>query len=146
MTTRQAHAAPILARLAAAPGTPAAVVYDGRVPDTQPGVAPAQHYYVVRFAFRILTAGEAPAATSLTFESVTYRVDVTVNCVGADARSTRGVAYRAQAQLLNWTPEVAGRSCTALRQVDTATYEPNEAMGVSVEQQVDTYRFQSTPA
>lgn len=143
--SRQAHAAPILARLQAAPGTPAMVVHDGRVPDAPaPGSSPP--YVVVRFAFRKMTAGEAPASTSLTFDSMEYRVDVTVHSVGTDARSTRGVATRAETQLLNWAPAIAGRSCTPLRQVDGTTLEPNEAMGVPVEQQVDVYRFRSLPA
>lgn len=143
--TRQLHAQAVLTRLAAAAGSPAMVVHDGRVPDTgQPGSVPP--YAVVRFAFRKLTASESPATTSLTFDSVTYRVDVTVHSVGVDARSTRGVATRAETQLLNWAPTVAGRTCTPLRQVESTTLEPNEQMGVSVEQMVDVYRFQSQPA
>jgi hypothetical protein len=140
--TRQDHAAPILARLAAAAGSPAPVVYDNKVPDN---TTPPAQYYVMRFAFRALTASESPATTSLTFDSETYRVEVTVYSVGPDARSVRGVASRAEAQLLNWTPTVTGRSCSPLRQVESQTYEPNEALGVPVEQQVDVYRFISQP-
>lgn len=141
--TRPLHAAAVLDRLAAAPGSRAAVVYDGKVPDN---VTPPREYYVVRFVFRKLTASESPATTSLTFDSVTYQIDVRVHSVGTDARSTRGVAARAEAQLLNWAPTVTGRSCKPLRQIESETLEPNEQMGVSVEQQVDTYRFQSQPA
>lgn len=140
--SRQDHAAPILARLNAAPGTPAATAYDGGVP---PGVTPPDQYWAVRFAFRKLTATESPATTSLTFDSVTYQVDVTVHSVGPDSRSIRGVASRAEAQLLNWTPTVAGRSCTPLRQIESSTLPVNEAMGVPVEQAVDVYRFKSSP-
>lgn len=143
--TRQLHADAVLVRLRAAAGSPAAVVHDGRVPAApDPGAVPP--YMVVRFVFRKLTATESPATTSLSFDSVTYRVDVTVHAVGVDARSTRGVATRAETQLLNWTPTVAGRTCTPLRQIESTTLDPNEAMGVSVEQQVDVYRFQSQPA
>jgi hypothetical protein len=141
--TRQLHAAAVLDRLAAASGSPAAVVYDGKVPDN---ITPPGQYYVVRFTFRKLTAGESPATTSLTFDSVTYQVDVAVHCVGTDSRSTRGVATRAETQLLNWRPTIANRSCTRLEQIESVTLEPNEAMGVNVEQQTDTYRFQSQPA
>lgn len=144
--TRQLHAAAVLARLVAAPGTPAAVVYDGSVPDAAPGVEPERHYMVVRFVFRKLTATESPGTTSLTFDSTTYQVDVTVHSVGVDARSTRGVAARAEAQLLNWAPTVAGRSCTPLRQIESTTLPPNESMGVLVEQMSDVYRFISVPA
>lgn len=144
MTTRQNHATPIIARLQAAPGSPAMVVHDGKVPDApDPGSLPP--YVVVRFAFRKLTAGESPATTSLTFDSVTYRIDVTVHSVGVDARATRGVATRAETQLLNWMPTVTGRTCSPLRQVESTTLAPNDQMGVSVEQQVDVYRFQSQP-
>jgi hypothetical protein len=144
--TRQLHAAAVLTRLAAAPGTPAAVVYDGAVPSAIPSAPIPPQYYVVRFAFRKLTASEAPHSTPLTFDSAKYQVDVVVHSVGTDARSTRGVANRAEAQLLNWLPTVTGRTCTPLRQIDSVTLEPNEAMGVSVEQVADTYRFTSVPA
>lgn len=143
--TRQLHAAAVLTRLAAAAGTPPAVVYDGEVPPAIPGTPSATVYYVVRFTFRKLTATESPATTALDYDSVTYRVDATVHSVGTDARSTRGAAYRAELQLLNWVPTVAGRTCTALRQVESETLEPNEAMGVPVEQQTDVYRFVSQP-
>lgn len=142
--TRQLHAAAVLAQLAAAPGSPAMVVHDGKVPDTgSAGSLPP--YVVVRFVFRKLTATESPATTTLSFDSVTYQVEATLHCVGADARATRGVATRAETQLLNWRPTVAGRSCSPMRQVESTTLEANEQMGVSVEQQVDAYRFQSQP-
>lgn len=142
--TRQLHAAAVLTRLAAASGSPSMVVHDGRVPDApDPGSVPP--YVVARFVFRKLTATESPGTTSLSFDSTTYRIDVTVHSVGVDARSTRGVATRVETQLLNWTPTVTARSCTPLRQIESQTYEPNEAMGVPVEQQVDVYRFISQP-
>lgn len=136
---------PVLARLAAAPGSPAMVVHDGKVPDA-PDAGATPPYAVVRFAFRSLTATESPTTTSLTFDSTTYRVDVTVHAVGVDSRSTRGVASRVEGQLLNWTPTVTGRLCTPLRQVESVTLAPNEAMNVPVEQQTDVYRFLSVPA
>jgi hypothetical protein len=142
--TRQLHAAAVLARLVAASGSPAMVVHDGRVPDA-PAAGSVPPYVVVRFAFRKLTATESPGTTSLTFDSTTYRVDATVYSVGVDSRSTRAVAARAETQLLNWAPTVTGRSCTPLRQIESVTYEPNEAMGVPVEQQADVYRFVSQP-
>lgn len=142
--TRQLHAAAVLARLVAAPGSPSMVVHDGQVPAApDPGAVPP--YVVARFVFRKLTATESPGTTSLTFDSNTYRIDVVVHCVGVDARATRGVATRVETQLLNWAPTVAGRTCTPLRQVESVTLEPNEAMGVPVEQQSDTYRFVSQP-
>jgi hypothetical protein len=141
--SRQLHAQAVIDRLKAAPGTPAAEVYDGKVPDN---ITPPPQYYVVRFGFRKLTGTESPGTTSLTMDSVTYQVDVTVHCVGTDARSTRGVATRAEAQLLNWRPTVAGRTCTRLKQIESTTLPPNESMGVSVEQQSDVYRFLSQPA
>lgn len=143
--TRQLHAAAVLTRLGAAAGSPAPVVYDGEVPPAVPGVPMPTVYYVVRFAFRKLTAGESPSTTRLDFDSITYRVDVSVHSVGTDFRSTRGVATRAELQLLNWVPTVANRSCTALRQIESETLEPNEAMGVPVEQMTDVYRFISQP-
>jgi hypothetical protein len=144
--TRQLHAAAVLARLEAAPPvTPVMVVHDGKVPDAaDPGANPP--YAVVRFSFRKLTATESPASTSLTFDSVTYQVEVTVHSVGKDARATRGVAMRAESQLLNWTPTVTGRTCTPMRQISNDTLPPNEAMGVPVEEQVDVYTFRSQPA
>jgi hypothetical protein len=72
--TRQLHAAAVLTRLQAAAGSPAMVVHDGKVPDSpDPGSVPP--YVVVRFAFRKLTATEAPATTSLTFDSETYQIE-----------------------------------------------------------------------
>lgn len=142
--TRQLHAAAILTQLTAAPGVPAMVVHDGKVPDApDPGAVPP--YAVVRFTFRKLTATESPGTTALDFDSATYRVDATVHSVGRDSRATRGVAMRAETQLLNWTPTVANRSCTPMRQIESVTLEPNEAMGVPVEQQTDIYRFVSQP-
>jgi hypothetical protein len=121
------------------------VAHDDQVPPTgTAGSLPP--YAVVRFVFRKLTAGESPGTTSLTFDSVTYQVDVRVYSVGTDARSTRAVATRAETQLLNWAPTVTGRTCTPLRQIESETLDPNEAMGVTVAQQVDVYRFLSQPA
>lgn len=144
--TRQLHAAAIIARLSAAPPvSPVMVVHDGKVPDApDPGAVPP--YAVVRFSFRKLTATESPATTSLTFDSETYQIEVTVHSVGADARSTRGVAYRAELQLLNWAPTVANRTCTRLKQTSNDTLPANEAMGVPIEEQVDVYTFLSQPA
>jgi len=140
------HAKAVLDRLAAAPpATPVMVVHDGKVPDTpDPGANPP--YVVVRFSFRKLTAGESPASTSLTFDSVTYQVEVTVYSVGEDARATRGLAMRAESQLLNWTPTVTGRTCTPLRQISNDTLPANEAIGVPRDEQVDVYSFRSIPA
>jgi hypothetical protein len=144
--TRQLHAAAVLTRLQAAPpASPAMVVHDGKVPDApDPGAEPP--YAVVRFSWRKLTATESPASTSLTFDSVTYQIEVSVHSVGADARATRGVATRAESQLLNWTPTVAGRTCTPLRQISGETLPANEAMGAPREEQVDVYSFRSQPA
>jgi hypothetical protein len=143
--TEQLHAAAILARLVAAPGSPSMVVHDSKVPDApDPGSVPP--YVVVRFEFRNLTAAESPATTSLTFDSVTWRIDVRVHSVGVDARATRAVKARVRTQLLNWAPTVTNRSCAPLRQIESVTLEPNEAMNVPVEQVSDTYRFQSQPA
>jgi hypothetical protein len=142
--TRQLHAQAILDRLRAAAGSPAMVVHDGQVPPTgTAGSTPP--YAVVRFVFRKLTVGESPGTTSLTFDSVTYQIDVRVHSVGTDDRSTRGVATRAETQLLNWAPTVTGRTCTPLRQVEAETLAPDESMGVTVAQQVDVYRFLSQP-
>ena len=143
--SRQAHAAAVLAQLAASPGATALVVHDGAVPPV-PAAGSSPPYVVARFTFRKLTATEAPDKSTLSYASTAYQVDVRVHSVGSDARNTRGVAYRAERQLLNWTPTVAGYTCTALRQIEAETLEPNEAMGVSVEQQVDVYRFVSVPA
>lgn len=143
--TRQLHAQAVLDRLAAAPGSPVAVVHDGKVPAT-PDPKSVPPYMVARFGFRKLTAVESASTTSLTFDSVTYQVRVTVHAVGTDARSTRAVASRAETQLLNWTPAVAGRKCTPLRQIDSTELPPNESMGVPVAQQTDVYEFLSQPA
>jgi hypothetical protein len=143
--SEQLHAAAILDRLRAAAGTPVMVVHDGKVPDSPDPGANAP-YVLVRFVFRQLTAAESPATTSLTFDSVTWQVDVQAHCVGTDARSTRGVKARVRTQLLNWAPSVANRSCTRLKQTDSVTLDPNEAMGVPIEQASDTYRFISQSA
>jgi hypothetical protein len=143
--SEQLHAAAILDRLRAAPGTPAMVVHDGKVPESpDPGSVPP--YVLVRFVFRQLTATESPATTSLSFDSVTWQVDVQTHCVGTDSRSTRAVKGRVRTQFLNWAPTVANRSCGRLKQIESVTLDPNEAMGVPVEQVSDTYRFQSQPA
>lgn len=149
--TRQLHAAAVLARLEAAPPvTPVMVVYDGKVPDDDPDAPPDPNeglpYALVRFSFRKLTATESPSTTSLTFDSETYQVSVTVYSVGKDARATRGVAMRAETQLLNWAPTVANRTCTRLKQISNDTLPANKAMGVPVEEQVDVYQFLSQPA
>lgn len=144
--TRQLHADAVLTRLQAAPPvTPPMVVHDGKVPDApDPGAVPP--YAVVRFTFRKLTATESPATTSLTFDSETYQIEASVHSVGKDARATRGVAMRAESQLLNWAPTVANRTCTPMRQISNETLPANEAMGVPIEEQVDVYQFISQPA
>lgn len=138
--TRQLHAAALLGRLGAAPGSPALVVLDGAVPAGT--VAP---YALVYLLFRRLTATEAPALTALTFDSTAYQVDAYVHSVADDARASRGVANRVESQWLSWRPVIAGRSCTPLRQIESVPANPDEGTGPLVVDSVDVYRFTSVP-
>lgn len=144
--TSQLHAQAVLDRLAAS-GSPALTVHDGVVPAS--GLPP---YVLVRFSVRSLGAAVRPDASNLVMQSLPVEVTARVYSVGdvtvpaLAPRSTRALANRVSAALLDWTPSVAERSCTPLRHIDSADLSPDEATGRTYFEVVDVYRFTSHPA
>jgi hypothetical protein len=141
--TRQLHAAAVTARIDAQVDK----VFDGYVPD---GTVPP--YVVVYFEYRRPTAEERPDASNLVFDSLPFQVTATVHSIGGGdnpalaARSARAIANQVELALLDWTPTVAGRSCSPMRQIGSFTSPPDEQTGVAYQGLVDEYRFHSQPA
>ena len=132
------HAQAFLNLLAAAPGSPALVVYDGAVPSPAP-VPP----YVVAY-FTITT----PDEPSVGIEDVPNWVDATayLHCVGGNAAAARAVSGRVRPVLLGVKPTVAGRDCARIRHIDSQPPQRDETTGRLVFDLVDVYQFRSLPA
>jgi hypothetical protein len=141
--TRQLHAAAVITRIDAQVDQ----VFDGQVPD---GTTPP--YVVVYFDYRRPTAAERPDASNLAFDSLPFQVTATVHSVGGGddprlaARSARAVANQVELALLDWTPAVAGRNCSSMKQIDGFMQPPDEETGVTYVDLADVYRFHSQPA
>lgn len=138
--TAQLHAQAVLDRLRTH-GSPVITVHDGQVPD---GALPP--YALVRFTFRYLTAADQPSSSNLSFESRALETTARVYAVGASAQSARAIYNRAAVALLNWSPTVAGRSCSPIRQIDSFDTPADESTGVDYFEAGADYRFTSIPA
>ncbi len=143
----QEHAAALLGRLRSH-GAPALTVHDAIVPD-----GASAPYVLVRFSFRALRASERPDASNLVLESLPFQVDATTYSVAASglhtdlvARAARAIAGRVFAALLDWTPDVTGRSCTPVRHIDSFEAPADEATGTAYLELGDIWRFTSHPA
>jgi hypothetical protein len=141
--TAQLHAAAILTRLGAS-GTPALVVFDGKVPDTTPPKLPP--YVLVRFDHLHLGARERPDASDLTFASRAFQFTARVYSVATTAAGVRALTNRVSVALLDWEPTVAGRNCSPMRHIDSFEVPPDEDTGTDYFQLGDDYRFTSYPA
>jgi hypothetical protein len=138
--SQELHAAAVLARLRTH-GDPDLQVFDAKVDD---GAVPP--YVLTRVNLQYLTAEDRPDASSINFTSRAAQLSVRCYCVGKTAASSRAMAGRVTAALLNWTPVVGGRTCTPLRQVDSFGVEPNERTGIAYHELGDDYRCTSHPA
>lgn len=142
----QDHAAAVLAQLAAS-GSPALIVFDGKVPEPpEVPVLPTPPYLLVRFTFRSQGADVRPDASDLTFRSVALECTARVYSVTANARAARALVNRVSVALLDWTPTVASRSCSPMRHIDSFEAPPDERTGTTYFEVVDDYRFTSYPA
>lgn len=132
------HAQAFLTLLAAAPGSPALVVYDGVVPSPSP-LPP----YVVAY-FTITTPDEAAVG----MEAVPDWVDCAayLHCVGGNGAAARAVSGRVRGVLLGAQPTVAARSCSRIRHIDSQPPQRDESTGRLVFDLVDVYQFRSLPA
>jgi hypothetical protein len=131
-----AHAAAVLALLDADNTPPALTVFDGVVPaGTDPATTP---YVVVYFD---------SGRPDLTFTGVTHRFQLRITChsVAGGAKSTRLVAERVAAALLDVTPTVATRKCWPIRWEDGSPPLRHERTGQLVMNQVDIYQLTSVP-
>ena len=138
--TAQLHAAAVLARLRTS-GSPVLTVHDGRVPD---GDTPP--YVLVRFTFQHLGADVRPDASNLSFDSRALQCTARLYSVAANAQAARALTNRVAVALLDWTPTVAGRSCSPMRHIDSFEPQPDESTGAAYFQLGDDYRFTSYPA
>lgn len=136
----QDHAAAVLAQLAAS-GSPVLTVLDGQVPDGQ--VPP---YVLVRFTVRALGARDRPDASNLVMQSLPLEATPRIYSVAVNARAARALTQRVMTALLDWTPVVAGRSCSPMRHIDSTEVPPAEQTGTVYFEVVDDYRFTSYPA
>ena len=138
--TAQLHAAAVLDRLRTS-GAPALTVHDGTVPD-----AAGLPYVLVRFSLLALGADVRPDASNLSFDSLAVQCTARLYSVAPNARGARALTNRISVALLDWTPVVAGRSCSPMRHLDAFEPSPDEATGVTYFQLGDDYRFTSHPA
>lgn len=136
--TVQAHADAFLGLLRA---DAALTVYDGAVPKT-----PAAHYVLVYPTFWTPDGEMAPDKVDLTFDSDVIDMRGYCHCVGPNGVSSRAVAQRVRAALLNVRPAVSGRECFPIRWKDGQPAQRDEQTGVLVVDQVDVYGFVSVPA
>lgn len=134
------HAQAFLTLLAAAPGSPALVVYDGVVPSSPSTPLPP---YVVAY-FTITTPDEAAVG----MEAVPDWVDCAayLHCVGGNGAASRAVAGRVRATLLGAQPTVTGRSCSRIRHAESQPPQRDESTGRLVFDLVEVYQFRSLPA
>lgn len=136
----QLHADAILTRLAGAlPVTPPLVVYDGKIPDN-PAELASEYVLIYMYTTR-------PGGTALTNASDRAVTRAVLHCVAADAKGCRAVSGRAASALLDFVPNIAGRTCFPIRD-DGAPQppRPDKATGGLVMDQVVTYRLESLPA
>jgi hypothetical protein len=141
--TAQLHAAAVIARLSTS-GSPALVVYDGKVPDATPAKLPP--YVLVRFDFVNLSAGARPDASDLTMRSRAFQVTARVYSVATTAAGVRALQNRVAVALLDWSPAVTGRNCSPMKHIDTFGPPPDEDTGTDYFEAGDDYRFTSHPA
>ena len=134
----QAHADAVLAKLRAAVGSPALVVYDGQVPED-----PAPAYVVV---YLHAETPELPDSRSVQGASERFVVSVYCHCVGGAAVAARAVAQRVRGALLDVVLIVPGRRCFPVRHADSQPPQRDETTGRLVMDQVDVYRLESVPA
>lgn len=144
--TAQLHAAAVLARLRTS-GSPALLVFDGRVEDEDdPDAVIVPPYVLVRFTFQWLGADARPDASNLTMASLPLQVTARMYEVADNARGARALANRVSVALLDWTPVVAGRSCSPMRHIDSFEPDDDEKTGAGYFQAGEDYRFTSHPA
>lgn len=136
----QDHAAAVLAQLGTS-GSPALTVHDGRVRDARS----TPPYLVVRFTVRALGARDRPDASDLVMRSLSLEVTARVYSVAGNAGAARALTQRVMTALLDWTPTVAGRSCSPMRHLDSWETPPDEQTGTAYHELGDEYRFTSYP-
>lgn len=133
-----AHAAAMLALLAADEGPPPLVVCNGKVPNT---VAPP--YVLVYFSD---TDPEQAESSSLTNRSERHVTWAYAHSVGANAVAAGVVSDRVRAAWLDVTPTVAGRICCPIRREVGQPTDRDETTGTLVQDKVDVYRLESIPS
>jgi hypothetical protein len=141
--TAQLHALAVIGRLQTS-GTPALIVFDGKVPNTVPATVPP--YVLVRFNFVNRGARERPDASDLVMRSRAFEVTARVYCVATTAQGLRAMTNRVAVALLDWAPTVTGRSCSPIRHIDSFEIAADEDTGTDYFQAGDDYRFTSIPA
>lgn len=131
------HAAAVLALLDADNTAPALNVYDGEVPA---GIEPRTSPYVLcRFS---------EIRPELNYRGVThvYGIQVTTFCVAGSDATSRTVAGRVRAALIDVAPTVAGRKCFPIRWEESADMRLNERTGSAVATLMVAYSLRSVPS
>jgi hypothetical protein len=98
-----------------------------------------------RYCTFFLTSG-ARFADRLAGPDVAADFTVTVHSVGQDPTQAQAVAERVFAQLLNFTPTVAGRSCSWLRHTGSMATQIDETISPPLYYNADEFTFFSRPA
>lgn len=98
-----------------------------------------------RYCTFFLTSGRR-YADRLTGPDVAADFTVTVHSVGSDVTQAQAVAERVFAQLLNFTPTVAGRTCSWLRHTASMPTQRDDTVTPSLYYSVDEFTFNSYPS
>lgn len=134
----QAHANAVIALLDADNTAPALVIHDGKVPN---GAVPP--YVLVYFDD---TDPDVTESRDQTGVSQRYVLRAITHSVGTTASSSRAIAQRVRAALLDVIPAVAGRSCWPIRREEGQPTIRDETTLAASFDSVSTYRVESVPA
>jgi hypothetical protein len=97
-----------------------------------------------RYCTFFITSGTR-YADRLTGPDVAADFTVTVHSVGQDPAQAQAVAERVFAQLLNFTPMVAGRTCSWLRHTASMPTQLDDTVSPPLYFSVDEFSFTSDP-
>ena len=117
--------------------SPALPIYDGQVPNPDPGPP-----YVL--IYTLIDRPSEDLDNAIDNQSSVWLARWYCHCVGATGSAARAVAQRVRTQLLDAHPTVTGLSCGMVRLEETQTPIRDEKTGTLVMDLVEVYRLRAT--